>query len=136
MGYFRLTPINLYLYNMKKVLYIFLTLSIISVGCSDDDDTVQPTTNLDSNLFGIWVSNEGPTTPWTYTFLSDGTYTDVYGSPPQDTYSGTWLEQNQSLYLSKWGPGNIPYNIQGDSLILDVSIINSTPGETYLFIQQ
>ena len=36
---------------MKKVLYIFLTLSIISVGCSDDDDTVQPTTNLDSNLF-------------------------------------------------------------------------------------
>ena len=118
---------------MKKVIYIFLTLSIISVGCSDDDDSVQPTTNLDSNLFGIWSSNEGPSIPWNYHFLSDGSYLRIEGNY---NVGGTWLTQNQSLYLSLVDEGNIPYDIQGDSLTLDMSIVNSTPGETYLFIKQ
>ena len=53
--------------------------------------------------------------------------------------NGSWLTENQSLYMTENGEspdGNIPYNIQGDSLTLDYSIINSTPGETYLFIKQ
>ena len=122
---------------MKKILYIFLTLSIISIGCSDDD-TVQPTTNLDSNLLGIWLSLEGPGDTWTYHFLSDGTYLEIYtysDSNPSNT-NGTWLTQNGSLYLSEWNEGNIPYDINGDSLVIDVSIVNGTPGETYLFIKQ
>ena len=125
---------------MKKLLLILLAFSVISVGCSDDDETVQPTINLDSNLFGIWTSNEGPADIWTYHFLSDGTYLQIEdntGSGGLDyNINGTWLTQNQSLYLSEWDEGNIPYDIQGDSLILDVSIVNSTPGETYLFIKQ
>ena len=125
---------------MKKLLLILLTLSVISVGCSDDDETVQPTTNLDSNLFGIWSSNEGPADIWTYHFLSDGTYLQIednVGSGGLNyNINGTWLTQNQSLYLSEWDEGNIPYAIQGDSLTLDVSIVNSTPGEIYLFIKE
>ena len=121
---------------MKKIFYIFLTISIISIGCNDDNNTLQPTTKWYFNLFGLWVSNEGHTIPWTFTFLSDGTYTDVYGDPPFGTSSGTWSTQNQSLYLTEWGPGSITYNIQSDSLILDVSIVNNTTEETYLFIKQ
>ena len=36
---------------MKKILYIFLTLSILSVGCSKNE--IQPTT-LDEGLYGTW----------------------------------------------------------------------------------
>ena len=47
---------------MKKLLYIFLTLSILSIGCSNDDDSVQPTNttlSLDNNLIGEWyVENQ------------------------------------------------------------------------------
>ena len=126
---------------MKKILYIFLTLSILSTGCSDDDDTIQPITNLDSNLLGIWLPIEGPSDTWTYNFLSDGTYIEetIYIGENPSISNGSWLTENQSLYMTENGEspdGNIPYNIQGDSLTLDYSIINSTPGETYLFIKQ
>ena len=51
---------------MKKILYIFLTLSILSTGCSkEDDDSVQLTqetpSDLDQNLFGIWKNTNEQT---------------------------------------------------------------------------
>ena len=129
---------------MKKTLYIFLTLSILTIGCNQkDDDSVQPVTNLDSNLFGIWTCSDwdfpGSGKTWTYHFLSDGTYNEICTSPSgncNSTNFGTWLTQNQSLYqTSEDEGGNIPYIIQGDSLTLDFSVVNG-PGEIYLFIKQ
>ena len=123
---------------MKKLLcLLLLSISVVSVGCSDDDKTVQPTTNLDSNLFGVWIYTNLNIHTETYTFLSDETWTfDYVSSTHSDIYSGTWLIQNQMLYLSYLVPNNdeetIPYSIQGDSLILD---INSS-GETRVYIKQ
>ena len=44
---------------MKKILYILLTLSVFSTGCSkEDDNSIQPiqetSSFLDENLYGIW----------------------------------------------------------------------------------
>ena len=121
---------------MKKILYIFLTLSIISVGCSDDN-TVQPTSNLDANLFGVWVYTNINVHTETYTFLSNESWTfDYISSTHEDTYSGTWLTQNQMLYLSYLVLNNdeetIPYSIQGDSLILEMD----SNGESRVYIKQ
>ena len=113
---------------MKKLLLILLTLSVISVGCSDDEEIIQPTTNLDSNLFGVWIWTNLDIHTETYTFFSDETWTfDFLNSTFDFQYSGTWLVQNQMLYLSHLTPSNdeetIPYSIQGDSLIFETNSI-------------
>jgi len=122
---------------MKNILSVLITLSILTVGCSDDEEMVQPTTNLDSNLFGIWIYTNINVHTETYTFLSNESWTfDYISSTHEDTYSGTWLTQNQMLYLSYLVLNNdeetIPYSIQGDSLILEMD----SNGESRVYIKQ
>ena len=75
---------------MKKILYIFLTLSILSTGCSKEDDvqiTQEVTNNLDENLYGTWK-------------LSDGnSNVNYYRSFSSNGRSGYWREFSGNLYL-------------------------------------
>ena len=84
---------------MKKLLYILLTLSILSTGCSKEDDDIQPTqtseviSNLDPNLYGNW--NRELTGNY-LTLSSNGKY--VWGST-----SGDWWVQQGRLLLHETG---------------------------------
>ena len=117
---------------MKNLLSILL-VSIILIGCSEESDTLQPSTNLDSNLFGVWTCNEFISCcdfTWSLTFLENGSFTTYFTNTDtniqEDLESGTWIVQNQSLFLDWTDPtitdnGNIPYIIQGSTLTLDVT---------------
>jgi len=107
---------------MKKLLYIFLTLSILSIGCSNDDDSVQPTNttlSLDNNLIGEWyVEDWDGGWSWTLVFFSNGEYHEYYVDGPNSSdHHGDWYVENQLLYFSDWGY-LIEYNISGNSLTL------------------
>ena len=76
---------------MKNILYILLTLSILSIGCSKEDDvqiTQEVTNNLDENLYGTWkLSDDG-----------NSTY-DYYRSFSSNGRSGYWTEVQGLLIL-------------------------------------
>ncbi len=90
---------------MKKILYIFLTLSILTVGCSKEDDVQvvqETTTHLDENLIGLWKQSESHTNSNYYrTFSSNGEYShfeDDLDDNYIDEYSqGTWYTEGNVL---------------------------------------
>ena len=110
---------------MKRFLYLFLTLSFLSTGCSKEDDiqiTQQVSSSLDNNLIGIWESDfvfVEEQNSYTYTntyyrsFSSNGNYTTwtsvyrTYNSDPTfspQTYnesetSGTWWTEGDYLFF-------------------------------------
>ena len=121
---------------MKKILYIFLTLSILSIGCSkEDDDSIQLTqetpSDLDQNLFGIWkdineltignysyqyyrsFSSNGMWNSWTIsTYIPNGNnYTD-------DESTGSWWSQDNYIFFNT---RPYEYSIIGDTLTLTFS---------------
>ena len=106
---------------MKKILYIFLTLSILSTGCSkEDDDSIQLTqetpSDLDQNLFGIWKNSyEEITTSYTYkyyrSFSSNGmwnswtirTYNNSndYTTTLDESYGSWWSQDNYIFFANE-----------------------------------
>ena len=45
----------LYFYKMKKILYVFFIFSILSTGCSKEDDLQEiVNTQIDGDLIGVW----------------------------------------------------------------------------------
>ena len=108
---------------MKKILYIFLTFSILTVGCSKDDDSTQDTntntnSSLDERLYGEWYETFGSGT-WTLIFFSNGKYHEINTDGPtwSSEEDGDWYVQDPLLYLSGWGDV-LEYNISGNSLTL------------------
>ena len=107
---------------MKKLLYIFLILSILTIGCNNDDDSITPTSttttsttlSLDDSLIGTWYSSG-----WdcTFFFFSNGKYHEVYHFSGGSDNHGDWYVVDEFLYLSDWGYV-IEYNISGNSLTL------------------
>ena len=91
---------------MKKLLYIILTLSILSTGCSKEDDDIQPTqtseviSNLDPNLYGNWNRE---LTGYYLTLSSNGKYVWV-------STSGDWWVQQGRLLLHETGGSGNSYN--------------------------
>tara|TARA_B110000211_G_scaffold170723_1_gene192666 strand:- start:300 stop:662 length:363 start_codon:yes stop_codon:yes gene_type:complete len=106
---------------MKKILYIFLTLSILSTGCSkEDDDTIQVTqetiSSLDENLYGVWKKNGTSTLDYFRTFSSNGKsnfWVDNNGSQSSN-WSGDWWVENDILLLSSGY--SLRYTISGNTL--------------------
>ena len=90
---------------MKKILYIFLTLSILTVGCSKEDDVQvvqETTTHLDENLIGLWKQSEYYTTSDYYrTFSSNGEYShfrdDINDNYIDEQSQGTWYTEGNVL---------------------------------------
>ena len=110
---------------MKKILYIFLTLSILSTGCSKEDDvqiTQEVTNNLDENLYGTWeLSNDGSSNFNYYrSFSSNGRsgYWIEYQGNPYDDYSvSDWYVQDNYIFLNS----NVvlSYSVSGSNLTLN-----------------
>ena len=126
---------------MKKILYIVLTLSILSTGCSkEEDDSIQLTqetpSDLDQNLFGIWkntneandsqnsykyyrsFSSNGMWNEWTIrTHLNNGANFTEYET------TGSWWSQDNYIFFNQ-----VPYeySISGNILTLTFSEQNST----------
>ena len=110
---------------MTRFLYLFLTLSLLSTGCSKEDDiqiTQQVSSSLDNNLIGIWVGDNvyvdfqsNYTYTYTYyrSFSSNGNYTTwssvyrTYNSDPtfspytysESETSGNWWTEGDYLFL-------------------------------------
>ena len=90
---------------MKKILYIFLTLSILTVGCSKEDDVQvvqETTTHLDENLIGLWKQSEYYTNSDYYrTFSSNGEYShfrdDLDDNYIDEQSQGTWYTEGNVL---------------------------------------
>ena len=110
---------------MKKILYIFLTLSILSTGCSKEDDvqiTQEVTNNLDENLYGEWKSNSfsvyrsfSSNGKWGYWYLSNGF--------PYSELSGDWWVQNDQVFLQLYQSVSsttiLDYSVSGNTLTLN-----------------
>ena len=120
---------------MKKILYIFLTLSILSTGCSkEDDDSIQLTqetpSDLDQNLLGIWkntyeeidgsntytyyrsFSSNGRWNSWTIrTYTTGQTWTN-------DESTGTWWSEDNYIFFEN---NVFEYSISGNTLTLTES---------------
>ena len=128
--------------SMKKILYIFLTLSILSIGCSkEDDDSIQLTqetpSDLDQNLFGIWKNTNEPTitnnSSYQYyrSFSSNGmwnswtirTFIPSGGNFTDDESTGSWWSQDNYIFFN-YTP--YEYSISGNTLTLTYSEQNST----------
>jgi hypothetical protein len=117
---------------MKKILYILLTLSILSVGCSkEDDDTIQvtqeTTSNLDSDLYGIWKEDPGTYTrsfssngKWGFWINNDSPYGEIGGDwwVEQDKVFLQWLTYNSSSGGSYIATDIYDYSVLGNTLIL------------------
>ena len=124
---------------MKKILYIFLTLSILSIGCSkEDDDSIQLTqetpSDLDQNLFGIWKNEttSGYTSYQYYrSFSSNGmwnswtieTYILSGQSFTEDESTGSWWSQDNYIFFNSTP---YEYSIIGNTLTLTFSEQYST----------
>jgi hypothetical protein len=106
---------------MKKLIFITL---LFLVGCSSNNDNLQPTNNgnsssntitLDQNLFGRWIEDDPP---WNYerfiTFEivdSVGRFNSYSMSLPQlweeDIEVGIWWTENNKLFRENGSTGNI-----------------------------
>ncbi|TBW28507.1 lipocalin family protein [Gramella sp. KN1008] len=95
---------------MKKILILFLSLSLFTA-CSDDDDA-----SVEGNIVGTWLLVEANNVPGftvnectgrsTITFNADNTasstfYTMVEDNCVSDTDSGTWSSSSSSQYTIK-----------------------------------
>lgn len=99
---------------MKKILYIFLTLSILLIGCSKEDDVqiTQQVPNLDQNLYGEW--NDGS---YDLSLSSNGKF--VYWYENNTGNSGEWWVQDGYLLLDYTGSGSgtgSSYSVNGNEL--------------------
>jgi len=121
---------------MKKILYIFLTLSILSTGCSkEEDDSIQLTqetpSDLDQNLFGIWKNTNEPTsttTSYQYyrSFSSNGmwnswnirTTTNSGQTYTLDESTGKWWSEDNYIFFEY---NVFEYSISGNTLRLTES---------------
>ena len=107
---------------MKNILYILLSLSILSVGCSKEDDIF--TNNLDSRLFGEWKLDDFNTFrsfssngKWGYWISDDGV--------PINESSGDWWVENDKVILQYHEAFNsyiMYYTITGNTLTLNYGI--------------
>lgn len=113
---------------MKKILYIFLTLSILSIGCSKEDDDITTiettTTHLDSKLYGEWERYSDPN-DYYYSFSSNGKwgYWITYlGGSPADESSGDWWIEGDQLFLQYQSSSSttiFDYTVSGNTLTLN-----------------
>ena len=132
---------------MKKTLFIFLILSILSIGCNKEDDIqiIQEVSNsLDENLFGIWKdeyelveNNSNYTYIYTYytSFSSNGNWyswtisTRTWNPDPSlfplvqtfDEVTGTWSIQDNYLFT----PSVYQYTVNNNTLTLTRNLGNS-----------
>jgi hypothetical protein len=138
---------------MKKLLYTLLAVSILSMGCSKEDDTNLLISNLEEDLYGYWLNDVWDTITSSpastnyirrsfYTFSSNMKFTqgeewtaisgpmtgDVsYGS----SAGGSWWVQDDKLFLDgAYGVNGVnlymySYNVSGIYLTLMVG--NSSP---------
>ena len=125
---------------MKKILYIFLTLSIISVGCSKEDEEIQVTqetpSSLDNKLYGVWKDvNDSYDNSFTYeyyrSFSSNGKWSSwtIRIIPSDQSYhstinenSGSWWTQDNKLftdYHNSTFTDVWTYNVNGNTLTID-----------------
>ena len=103
---------------MRNILSILL-ISFLLFGCSkEDDDGIQETihmhSNLDENLYGIWNA--------TISILNDGIITpnEYYLSFSQNRYCGFWSEG----YVNPFGEDDeleevFNYHVEGNMLFLN-----------------
>jgi len=134
---------------MKRILFIFLILSFLSIGCSKEDDiqiTQEVSNSLDENLFGIWIdeyefidafSNSGYTYIYTYytSFSSNGNWsswsieTRTSNASPsllprvitKNEVTGTWWTQDNYLFT----PEVYQYTVNNNTLTLTRDLGNS-----------
>lgn len=118
---------------MKKILYIFLTLSILSIGCSKEDDVqiVQETPfSLDDKLYGIWKDSDetDPDNDYYRSYTSNGKWTSwrvwVHNGNTNDEYTGNWWVEDNYLFsdYSNMTTSSVDvfvYNVNGNTLTLD-----------------
>ena len=114
---------------MKKILYIFLTLSILSIGCSKEDATIQITqenpSSLDQELIGIWKNSQYGSRRY-LVFFSNGVYDFSYPNG-EVSGSGSWFAEDNFVNL---GAGYLyRYNVTATTLTLDEP--NGSPYLTY-----
>jgi len=101
---------------MNKILYIFLTLSILSVGCSKEDDPIQLTqetpSDLDQNLYGIWKNtNENTEYITSGPFIGEEFYQEKYYH--SFTSNGQWNSWTIQTFV------NPNHNSYGDTSTLE-----------------
>ena len=112
---------------MKKILYIFLILSILSVGCSKEDDvqiTQQDIPNLNENIFGVWDLSENDSRyAYLRSFSSNGKYGYFrldYGVQDQYDTGEWWVEGNTLWLLPPDGfSTGFYYSVSGSTLTLN-----------------
>ncbi len=116
---------------MEKILYIFLIFSILSIGCSKEDDDITNietnTTHLDSQLYGEWERDDGSSLERYYSFSSNGKFVYWYigdnsGGYPDGEESGDWWKEGDRLILQYLNSNNtnvFDYNVSGNTLTLN-----------------
>ena len=91
---------------MKRILFIFLILSFLSIGCSKEDDiqiTQEVSNSLDENLFGIWIDE--------YEFIdafSNSGYTYIYTYYTSFSSNGNWSSWSIETRTSNASPSLLP----------------------------
>ena len=121
---------------MKKILYIFLTLSILSTGCSKEDDvqlTQETFSHLDEELFGVWKDNLESNEWLDYyrSFSSNGRWTawseDIDYRNQGIFYvhhetGGTWWVEEDKIF-TYYDDDNVQgvweYSVSGNSLLIN-----------------
>ena len=115
---------------MKKILYIFLTLSILSTGCSKEDDvqiTQEVTNNLDQDLYGVWSSgNDGWNDYYYRSFSSNGKSgywkeDNNDGFPDNEVSFDWWVEDGYIVLDSESSNSStiLSYSVSGNTLTLN-----------------
>ena len=110
---------------MKNILFILLTLSILSTGCSKEDDvqiTQEVTNNLDENLYGVWVQISK--SEYFYRSFSSngksGSWFETNGVPFDDNSYDWWVEDGYIVLDSEnLGTVILSYSVSGNSLTLN-----------------
>jgi hypothetical protein len=109
---------------MKNILYILLTLSILSIGCSKEDDvqiTQEVTNNLDENLYGEWKLS-GVSSYRSFSSNGKwGSWTIQSGVPYSENSGDWWVENDQVLcqYNSSSNTYVMDYSVSGNTLTLN-----------------
>ena len=118
---------------MKKILYIFFTLSILSTGCSKEDDLQE----IDVDLIGIWkldydndsddeflrsFSSNGRWGYWSekYTLDVNGEYT-IFSYTYNGETGDWWVEENILFLNYDDSPDDdiLQYSVSGNTLYLN-----------------
>ena len=116
---------------MKNILFILLTLSILSTGCSKEDDvqiTQEVTNNSDENLYGVWERISG-NNYFYRSFSSNGKsgyWYETYGNGvPIGEYSFDWWVEDGYIVLDSESSSTstiLSYSVSGNSLTLNQGI--------------